>query len=89
MAKEGIFCLGTIVGALVIVEMPKSNSNFEEYSVFISVVIAKMFLLQKKTYKSVASCGKVASSILVSCERRVAQWKSVPQEIIIMEFSDL
>ena len=51
MAKEGIFCLGTIVGALVIVEMPKSNSNFEEYSVFISVVIAKMFLLQKKTYK--------------------------------------
>ena len=31
--------------------MPKSNSNFEEYSVFISVAIAKMFLLQKKTYK--------------------------------------
>ena len=51
MAKEGIFCLGTILEALVIVEMSKSNSNFEEYSVFISVVIAKMFLLQKKTCK--------------------------------------
>ena len=49
MAKEGIFCLGTIPEALVIVEIPKSNSNFEEYSVFISVVIAKMFLLQMKT----------------------------------------
>ena len=51
MAKEGIFCLVTILGDLVIVDMPKSNSNFGEYSVFISVVIAKMFLLQKKTYK--------------------------------------
>ena len=51
MAKEGIFCLVTILGDLVIVDMPKSNSNFGEYSVFISVVIAKMFLLQKKRYK--------------------------------------
>ena len=51
MAKEGIFCLGIILEALVIVEMPKSNSNFEGYSVFISVLITKMFLLQKKTYK--------------------------------------
>ena len=51
MEKEGIFCLGTILGALVIVDMPKTNSNFEEYSVFISMVIAKLFLLQKKTYK--------------------------------------
>ena len=51
MAKEGIFCLVTILGDLVIVDMPKSNSNFGEYSVFISVVIAKMFLVQKKRYK--------------------------------------
>ena len=51
MAKEGIFCLVTILGDLVIVDVPKSNSNFGEYSVFISVVIAKMFLLQKKRYK--------------------------------------
>ena len=49
MVKEGIFCLGTILEALVIVKIPKSNSNFEEYSAFIPVVIAKMFLLQKKT----------------------------------------
>ena len=50
-AKKGVFCLGIILEALVIVETPKSNSNFEEYCAFISVAIARMFLLQKETYK--------------------------------------
>ena len=39
--------------------------------------------------QSVDSCGKVPSLILASCERRVAQWKSVTQEIIIMVLQGL
>ena len=77
MAKERIFCLVTILEDLVILEMSKSHSNFSGNS--------KNVFISKESIQSVASCGKVASSILASCERRVAQWKSVPQESMIME----
>ena len=51
MAYKGIVCWETVLGNFLIIEMPKSHSDFGEYSVFLSIIIEKCLYCKRKHTK--------------------------------------